>query len=153
MSNEIEINSNVVAVKVDMDNRTQLLEYMATKLKDYGYVKDSYIGAIVQREEKFSTGLELEKFGVAIPHTDAIHVKQSTISIATLEHPIEFYEMGNPDKKVKVHIVMMLAMAEGKDQVSLLTRIMGLVQEPELLKAMYEANQDELVEMISSHLI
>ncbi|MBN2826654.1 MAG: PTS sugar transporter subunit IIA [Tissierellales bacterium] len=152
MSNEIVIGSDVVEVKIAETDRKRLLQYMADKLEKQGYVKSTYAEAIIQREEKFSTGLQLESFGVAIPHTDAIHVNQSTISVATLENPIDFCEMGNPSQKVPVRIVLMLAMKEGREQVALLTKIMEMVQNNALLEQIYNANQEELVQLLNQNL-
>ncbi|QZY55226.1 PTS sugar transporter subunit IIA [Crassaminicella profunda] len=152
MSKKLMLNEEVVAINVSVESREQLLHFMADMLKKEGYVKETYAEAILQREEKFSTGLPTEKFGVAIPHTDAVHVNEPMISIVTLKEPIQFLEMGNPDGEVDVKIVFMLAMKDSDTQVKLLTNLMGIVQNQELLKEIYEANKEQLILLINNKL-
>ncbi|WP_432407943.1 PTS sugar transporter subunit IIA [Wukongibacter sp. M2B1] len=152
MSKKLVLNEEVVATNVSVESREQLLNFMADILKKGGYVKDTYADAILQREEKFSTGLPTEEFGVAIPHTDAIHVNEPMICIVTLKEPIQFFEMGNPDGSVEVKVVFMLAMKDSDTQVKLLTNLMGIVQDKHLLKEIYEANKEQLVLLINDTL-
>ena len=44
-------------------------------LYEKGYVKETFKNAIKKREEEFPTGLQVESLGIAIPHTDSLHVK------------------------------------------------------------------------------
>ena len=39
---------------------------------------------MITREERFPTGLDTGNFGIAIPHTDGIHVNKPAIAIAIL---------------------------------------------------------------------
>lgn len=152
MSNKLVLNEEVVAINVSVESREQLLKFMAEMLRKEGYVKESYAEAILQREEKFSTGLPTEEFGVAIPHTDAVHVNEPMISIVTLKEPVQFFEMGNPDEKVVVKIVFMLAMKDSDMQVKLLTNLMSIVQDKQLLREIYESNKNQLINLINNKL-
>ncbi|MCT4618444.1 MAG: PTS sugar transporter subunit IIA [Marinisporobacter sp.] len=152
MSEKFVLNEEVVATNIVMESREELLNFMAEMLQKEGYVKETYAEAIIKREENFSTGLPTEEFGVAIPHTDSIHVNEPMISIATLKEPVQFLEMGNPDGMVDVKIVFMLAMKDSETQVNLLTNLMRIVQNKELLKEIYEANKEQLVLIINNKL-
>lgn len=142
----------VVRVQVDVPDREAIIRLMADVLEKEGYVKATYKDAVLAREEVFSTGLPLETHCVAIPHTDAIHVNKPMIGVATLQNPVQFAEMGNPEELLDVEIVFMLAMQDGREQIKLLTQLMKVVQDQELLKKIYSADGKAIVEMINQKL-
>lgn len=152
MSKSIVLNEEVVEVNMIVKNRNQLLKIMSEMLKKGGYVRDSYEEAILKREDMFSTGLPTEEIGVAIPHTDAIHVNSPMISLVTLKEPIKFCEMGNPEAEVDVKIVFMLAMKDSNTQMEMLTNLMGIVQDTKLLKEICESDKNHLIEIINNKL-
>ncbi|MDF2548400.1 MAG: hypothetical protein K0R93_3298 [Anaerosolibacter sp.] len=128
-----------------------VLKKMADALQHAGYVKDSFSQAIIQREKIFATGLPLEVYGVAIPHTDPHHVEVEMISIATLKEPISFGVMGNPEEKIAVNIVFMLAMKDSSAQLELLATLMCIIQDTSILKKIYETqNPRELMALLST---
>ena len=133
----------VVRIQVDVPDREAIMRLMADVLEKEGYVKETYKDAVLAREEVFSTGLPLQEYCVAIPHTDAIHVNKPMIGVA---------EMGNPEELLDVQIVFMLAMQDGREQIKLLTQLMKVVQDQELLKRIYKADQKEIVELINQKL-
>ncbi len=65
--------------------------------------------ALLEREEEFPTGLQIGDINVAVPHADHIYVKESEIILCTLENPVEFQRMDNPEKEVKVSIIILMA--------------------------------------------
>lgn len=142
----------VVRVQVDVPDREAIISLLADVLEKEGYVKETYKEAVLAREEVFSTGLPLQEYCVAIPHTDAIHVNKPMIGVATLKNPVQFAEMGNPEELLDVKLVFMLAMQDGRDQIKLLTQMMKIVQDQELLNRIYQADQKEIVELINQKL-
>lgn len=93
--------------------------------------------------------MPLPTYCVAIPHTDAVHVKKPMVGVATLKNPVQFAEMGNPDELLDVSIVFMLAMEDGREQIKLLTQLMKVVQDQELLARIYESNEKEIADLIN----
>lgn len=55
-----------------------------------GYVKSTYIDAVLEREKTLPTGLDIGEMCVAIPHTDSKHVNESNVALAVLKNPVEF---------------------------------------------------------------
>lgn len=152
MYNKLELDEKVVAINVSIDNRKELLNFMSKQLEKEGYVKESFINAIAEREEIFSTGIPTKHCGIAIPHTDSIHVNKAMISVVVLKETVEFLEMGDPEEIVNVKIVFMLAMKDGKAQVELLTNLMGIVQDEVLLEKICESSKEEVMVLLNERL-
>lgn len=149
MHNGFMLSDKVVRVGVNLPDRQAVIALMANVLEEEGYVKETYKQAVLDREEVFSTGLPLPTYCVAIPHTDAVHVKKPMVGVATLKNPVQFAEMGNPDELLDVSIVFMLAMEDGREQIKLLTRLMKVVQDQELLAKIYESDEKEIADLIN----
>lgn len=122
-------------VTLDMKAKTsrEVIENLGKLLLDKNYVKDSYIDAVIAREEELPTGLTIDDFYVAIPHTDSNHVNKSSLAIATLKSPVQFREMVNPDEKINVELVFLLAVKDPSDQVILLKSLMAVFKNKKLL--------------------
>lgn len=93
-----------------------LLSQLSRKLYENGIVKDSFEESVIKREREFSTGLPLEGYKAALPHTDEEHVNSSALCIASMEEPVEFRVMGSPKETVPVSVVIMLAIKESSKQ-------------------------------------
>ena len=71
------IKKELIEIDFDVKNQNEYFEKMAKKLNELGYVKDTFLEAILKREEKFPTALPLEPYIVAIPHVEPEHVKKT----------------------------------------------------------------------------
>lgn len=131
---ELHFEEDVILLDLDVEKNEQVLERMGRNLVDLGYVKESFIPAIVEREKEFATGLPTTSVSVAIPHTDSIHVNKKTISIGILKSPVDFVIMGDDSETTPVQIVFMLAMDEAHSQLTLLQDLMKLFQDESFLQ-------------------
>ncbi|KXG74652.1 Transcriptional regulator ManR [Fervidicola ferrireducens] len=127
------LNEDLIETELEAKNKEEVLEVLAKLLIVKGYVKDSYLKAILEREKVFPTGLPTDGVGVAIPHADIDHVLTSGIALAVLKSPVKFNVMGNPTEEVDVRLVFMLAINEPKMQVNLLKNLISLFQDKNLL--------------------
>ena len=91
-----------------------MISLISTCFINEGYSRSDYVEALKQREAQFPTGLDINGFGVAIPHTDAGYVLHETEGIMTLKHPVTFIQMGSDDTQVEVKVVFMLAIEDPK---------------------------------------
>lgn len=108
-----------------------------------GYGEEGFTEALLEREKDYPTGLDVDGIGVAIPHTDAEHVKKEGISIAVLDQPIAFDAMGEDDCQVPVKIVIMFTVA-GKDKhIDRLLQILDMIKDEQILKGLLEATNKE----------
>ena len=118
-----------------------------------GYAKETYVDALIEREREFPTGLDVDGYGVAIPHTPVEHVNKTAIAVAILENPVEFTAMGTDDEFVQVKLVMMLAIAgkpgEHGAHIDELQRIMAILQDTALLEKIQNAKSaDEIIGLV-----
>ena len=134
-------------------NYEDVMAQVGGALTREGYTKDSYVDALIEREKEYPTGLDVDGFGVAIPHTPVEHVNKTAIAVAVLKDPVEFTAMGTDDEFVQVKIVMMLAIAgkpgEHGAHIDELQRIMAILQDTSLLEKIRDAKDaDEVIELV-----
>jgi PTS system galactitol-specific IIA component len=130
---EITIDENLIMLGLDAGKNEDVLAQMAQVLQQQGYVKESYKEAVIARERIFATGLPTESYGVAIPHTDIVHVAEPAICVARLKNPVDFVIMGEEEATVPVNLVFMLAMKEQHAQLDLLQKLMAILQDQEAM--------------------
>lgn len=65
-----ELNPTLVFTDVDVSSSDDVMHQIGGALIREGYAKNSYIQALIERESKFPTGLDVDGYGVAIPHTN-----------------------------------------------------------------------------------
>ena len=125
----------------NISSKEEALTYLSDKLIAKGIVKESYKEAILNREKVFPTGLQFEKYGIAIPHTDVEHVYKEQIAVMTLENPVSFYQMGINDVEVSVKVIFMLALKEAHSQLTILQQLIEILQDKEIMEKLM--NMDE----------
>ena len=125
----------------NISSKEEALTYLSDKLIEKGIVKESYKEAILNREKVFPTGLQFEKYGIAIPHTDVEYVNKEQIAVMTLENPVSFYQMGTNDVEVSVKVIFMLALKEAHSQLSILQQLIEILQDKEIMERLM--NMDE----------
>lgn len=108
-----------------------------------GYVKESYVEAVLEREKNYPTGLPFEGAGIALPHTDAEHVMRPIIAIATLKRTVPFQNMGDASQSVDTAIVVMLAMKNSEFQLTLLSRLIETLQDTAFVRELLAAESQE----------
>ena len=146
---EIFFEESVILLDIESDTKEEVLELMGRNLVEEGLVKESFITAIIERENQFPTGLPTAGVSVAIPHTDVEHVNKKAISIGILKSQVNFGMMGDDSETTPVHIVFMLAIDEAHSQLKLLQDLMQIFQDEELLRYMVkETNKSSIKKII-----
>jgi galactitol PTS system EIIA component len=149
----LTINEHNILIDIEAKNKEEVLSIMAKNLMDHGYVKESFLNAIIKREEKFPTGLPTGGVKVAIPHTDVEHINNKTISVGLLKQPVEFSMMGGSDETVQVKLVFMLAMDEAHSQIELLQSLMAILQNKETLEVLVsQKNKETIANILNNEL-
>ncbi len=125
------------------ENKQELLENLAKDLFEKGYVREDFATAVMEREEEFPTGLQLEKTAVAIPHTYSEFVKKPFIYVVKLKNPVTFIQMGTSDVEVSVHFVIVLGISEPKNQTGLLVELMNVFGQEKFIEQLQNAKTEE----------
>lgn len=114
---------------------------LATTLFDHGFVKDSYAGALAVREKVFPTALEVPGgLSVAVPHCDVEHVNKGALCVGILKHPVTWKRMDDAAQTCPVSLVVMLALDEAHAHLEMLQKVIGLIQDQELVKRVIACN-------------
>ncbi len=132
-------HENLIVPQLEASTSDAAIEILGELLEHQGYVRDTFISAVKEREKVFATGLPTPGIQVAIPHADIEHIIRPAIAIGVATEPIEFGEMGNPDRTVGAQIICMLAVTESETLVSLLQNLVGIFQDPDVLQQIIEA--------------
>lgn len=143
------IKEELIYTKLNVETTDNLFRELSDNLFRNGYVKKSFYEGLRKREEVFPTGVALQEYNVAIPHTDAEHVIKPCISVATLERPIKFKCMEDDTVDVDVNVVFMLALNEAHSQLEMLRQLIQLIQNKSILKQILKAkNEVEIIKLI-----
>ena len=75
------LKPELVFFDFEADDRFDFFKKLGEKLKEGGYVKDSWLDAILEREKNYPTGLECTSISVALPHVDPENLIKPYIAI------------------------------------------------------------------------
>ena len=143
------LRKDLVISNLEAESSCDIFKKVSELLLEKGFVEESFFKGLVNREKNFPTGLQLIKYNVAIPHTDAENIKIPAIVICTLKNPVTFNSMDGSGQ-VKVNIVFTMALSEPHSQLLMLQQLMELIQNENILENMMKSdNSDELYEIVS----
>ena len=128
------IYPELIAVDVQAETSEEAIRKVGQIFLDNGFVKDTYIDAVVAREKVYPTGLQLADMGVAMPHTDPPHVYKSGVCVAKLAKPVTFIHMGTEDQPVEAEMLFMMAITDPSQHLETLSKVMNVFQKPEIGK-------------------
>lgn len=135
------IDEKLILVNESVENKQDIIKKLGQLLFDQGFVKDTYIQAVLDREIVYPTGLKARVTGVAVPHTDTEHVINPAVAIATLKKPVVFNGMGAPETEVHVSIVLMLAIHDPKEVVNVLRKVIFVIEDDKALTEILAAKE------------
>ena len=93
------IDNDFILLNHPGGEREALFREINQLLSDKGYVEETYLQALINREENNPTAMQLEKIGVAIPHVDVEHIKEEKLVVVSCPEGIEFKQAEDPDEK------------------------------------------------------
>jgi PTS system galactitol-specific IIA component len=123
----------------------EIIRKLCKLLEKGEYVTKEFEDACVEREHEMPTGLPTKPYGVAIPHSDPSNVLKPGIAISTLRKSVLFKEMGNPDSRIEIGIVCLLAINNPKKQIQVLKRIATIVRNQGFIHHLMKAESPENV--------
>lgn len=139
MSLKDALSEETCYTNIEAASQEEALHIIASKMYERGIVKKDYERHVIQREKEYPTGLPLNGYKVAIPHTDSKYVNKTTICVASLNQPIDFRVMGGREEKTSVSVIMMMAIKEPHAQLETLQELIHLVQDDKMMKELVAA--------------
>lgn len=134
----LEISPEYILLNLEAEDAQDAIERMCAPLHTHGAVRLSYAQDTLEREANHPTGLPTKPFPIAFPHAEAEGVHRSALAVATLESPVDFRNMADPDEALAVEIIFLLANREPEEQVQALRRLALIFGEAEKLVALRE---------------
>lgn len=105
---------------------------LARELDARGYIKDTWLAAIKEREANYPTGLACQAIKVAIPHVDPEHIAKPYIAVIKPKTPITFNHMAGMGDPVGTQLIVNLGLLQhAEGQVAVLQALMGIFMDDE----------------------
>lgn len=145
------IYKDLIELDLDVKTQNEFFEYIAAKLLAKGLVRDTFLESIKAREANYPTGLEVEPYPIAIPHTMAEHIVKPFVVPVRLKNTVRWGEMGTDDQFQDVKFIFLLGFLKGGAHVDLLQLLMYNFQKPETMERLLNAKTvDEYEEIVLS---
>lgn len=145
----MKIDRNFIWLNEEVKSKEELFEKVGIALFKQGWVEKDYSVALKKREGEFPTGLNLPVgFGVAIPHTDVVYARDTTMAIVKVREPIEFKLMSDKTQTVAVKLLFFLVVSDPKKQTVMLKKVMELLQNKQDMKLLEENDSKQTVERV-----
>lgn len=146
-----ELKESLIFLNGEEKCENDILKKMGGALICEGYAKDTYVQALLLREKRFPTGLDIHGIGVAIPHTDPIHVKKEGVALAVLKEPVVFRHMEDKRVRVSVRLIFMLAVLNPEAHLTRLQCVLKIIQDAEVLGQLLAAKgQKDIIRIIKA---
>ena len=153
MGFEEMIKEELVFTQKNFKSGREVISFLSKQLQEKKFVRENFLNAVLKREEEHPTGLYLGKINVAIPHTEIEYVKRAGIAIATLKQPVVFGKMDEPEEKISVHIVFLIAVTDPKGYVKFLAKLTSSFSNKSFIQSIYSGrNSAEVTELLRSAL-
>ena len=144
-----ELDTDFIFMALEANTYADVMEQMGQTFIQKGYCKDTFVKALIEREQEYPTGLDIDGFGVAMPHTNVNHVCKPAIGIGILKNPVTFLHMGTDDEKVDVQVVFILAVDDPVSHLEKIQGILDIIQDKTILEQFLKVeNKQDIINMI-----
>ncbi|MFP3722951.1 PTS sugar transporter subunit IIA [Niallia circulans] len=138
------IREELIFTNLEAKTSQELFSFLGNKLLSLGYVQPTFTEALIDREKEYPTGLALEEFNVAIPHTDPVYIKQPFIAVAKNKYKLPFIHMGTEDHVINIDCFFILGIIDPNGQITLLQTLMERFNTPPFVEKLKSYEGKEL---------
>lgn len=139
---EIQWDKDLIFCQERVQTKEEAIHKLAKAMRNKGFVKEDYEQAVLKRENKYPTGLKLNKYNIAIPHTNPEYVYQLSVGIMTLKNEVYFHQMDDPEKEIGVKIIFLLAL-QGHQHIKMLSKMITLCSKASFVDELVHAKSNE----------
>lgn len=138
----------LINLNLEANNKYETIKELAQMLYIKGYLNDlnDFIEDVFKREQTESTNMDI---GVAIPHSNSIYVKKTSVVIARLNHKIKWDDDGE-----QVRYIFLFAVSsqdKGISHLDLISKIAEILVDDDFIDFLKHTNSSkELLEKIIS---
>lgn len=142
------------ADKSKVADQYELFEAAETFLLDRKLVKPGFAAALLERENRYPTGLPFKENPVAIPHADPLFVNEDAILIFQPHAPVNFLPMasnpnGETPAQLETQMVLVLALNNTSTHLKALQALMGLLTNDDFRAKLVAAKPSEAIRLLS----
>ena len=141
-----------VTDNTSFESYDEALVCIYNKLYAEGVVKESWLGAMREREESFPTGIELDGYAIAIPHCSSEHANKPAICIMRSQQPVSVNQ-ADGDEELEVNLIISLIVTDPADQLQLLKALFSNMQIEEFYKKLLALPIEEAKALFISTII
>lgn len=130
------INKNRCFIVDKKCSSSELLKKMAQSLVADRLAKESFISAVLEREDEHPTGIDCGDYSIATPHTDPAHILESGFAIAICNGNVCFYNADKSGQELKPSIVVMMCIKStesGNEHIEAIGRVYAVVGNKNLI--------------------
>ena len=132
-------------------NTIELFQMVSDQALQLDLVTTSFLSKISERESCFPTGIQLNGYGIAIPHTDPDCIKEQFIGIIIPQKTISFKSMENEKQVVNVDLIFILGLNQPHCQLTVLQQIMRVIQNKNHVNQLVKAkNYNEIIQIFQN---
>ena len=132
-------------------NTIELFQMVSDQALQLDLVTTSFLSKINERESCFPTGIQLNGYGIAIPHTDPDCIKEQFIGIIIPQKTISFKSMENEKQVVNVDLIFILGLNQPHCQLTVLQQIMRVIQNKNYVNQVVKAkNYNEIIQIFQN---
>ncbi|MCX8584103.1 MULTISPECIES: PTS sugar transporter subunit IIA [unclassified Gilliamella] len=132
-------------------NTIELFQMVSDQALQLDLVTTSFLSKINERESCFPTGIQLNGYGIAIPHTDPDCIKEQFIGIIIPQKTISFKSMENEKQVVNVDLIFILGLNQPHCQLTVLQQIMRVIQNKNHVNQLVKAkNYNEIIQIFQN---
>jgi PTS system galactitol-specific IIA component len=146
------LKDELIKLNLVCESQEQIFDVMYEEAFKRGYVSQSFLKKIKEREAAFPTGLSINKYNVAIPHTDPECVFEQFIGVITLKKTVPFHLMDDNTQEIGVNVVLMLGLNQPHSQLTVLQQLMQVIQNENNLEQILNAKNNEDIRSIFNQL-
>lgn len=128
------LTEKFVWLKAPVQTPLEIFEEVNKKCMDHGFINETFLGKIIERESLFPTGLQMDGYGVAIPHTDPECINKQFIAVIIPEEEVSFNRMDDVNASVNVKLVFVLGLNQPHSQLAVLQELMLLLQNKDIVE-------------------
>ena len=148
---EVVCKPKIVGYIISKEERDDVLHEMADYLYSNGSVVKSYGDSVIERENNYPTGIDVEPIPVAIPHSERNEVLKTTILVGkTKEQGVAFEKIEGDGNWIQARVVFLLAVDSDQGQLEVIAQLMNVIQDAETVQRIVDALTSDEIETIVS---
>jgi len=153
LESSIAVDPSLVILDLSAKDSADAIRQLGERMVAGGYVRDTYVAAVLSREETFPTGLEFPLCGVALPHGEPDGVAKAAVAIGRCSKPVAFRCMDDNSKTVPVTLIAMLAVSQPESHLDVIGRLIGIFSDEGCCRDVLDIdNADEIAGLIDKRI-